>query len=141
MNMTGIAALATSLVALLHICFLVLGNVFVEPPGWEESLPPDPEFASATRVMAANQGLYNGFLAAGLLWGVSLGERGTSIELFFLGCVVVAGVFGAVTSSKRSCSYRGCPVPSPSRWSCCRRVHRAKVVAANCPARAMTSLA
>ncbi|MCL4171142.1 UNVERIFIED_CONTAM: hypothetical protein GTU68_033092 [Idotea baltica] len=59
------------------------------------------EFAAQTKAMAANQGLYNGFLAAGLIWGLSLGETGRSIVLFFLACVIVAGIFGALTVSKK----------------------------------------
>lgn len=58
-----------------------------------------PEFAQASRRLAANQGLYNGFLAAGLVWGLISGAKG--IEIFFLACVIVAGVFGALTSSKK----------------------------------------
>ena len=107
--MTGIAALATSLVALLHIGFLVLEMFLWNRPAGRKAFRLTHEFASATRVMAANQGLYNGFLAAGLLWGVSLGERGTAIELFFLGCVIVAGLFGAVTSSKKILFVQGLP--------------------------------
>jgi uncharacterized membrane protein len=50
---------------------------------------------------AANQGLYNGFLVAGLVWGLSLGHAGNPIKIFFLGCVIVAGVFGALTVNRR----------------------------------------
>ena len=60
-----------------------------------------PEFAKATKVLAANQGLYNGFLAAGLIWGLWLGEAGFQIKLFFLLCVVIAGLFGAATVSRK----------------------------------------
>jgi putative membrane protein len=60
-----------------------------------------PEFAAASKSLAANQGLYNGFLAAGLVWGVLLGAAGDPIKIFFLGCVVVAGVFGALTASRK----------------------------------------
>ena len=56
---------------------------------------------AATKVLAANQGLYNGFLAAGLFWGLSLGAAGTGVKIFFLLCVLVAGVYGAVTASRR----------------------------------------
>ena len=59
------------------------------------------ERAQATKVLAANQGLYNGFLAAGLAWGVSLGADGNAIRLFFLGCVILAGIFGAATVSRK----------------------------------------
>ena len=60
-----------------------------------------PESAAVTKVLAANQGLYNGFLAAGLAWGLSLGAAGLSVKLFFLGCVVVAGLYGAATVGKK----------------------------------------
>ena len=59
------------------------------------------EFATATKVLAANQGLYNGFLAAGLFWGLSLGPAGTGVKVFFLLCVLVAGVYGAATASRK----------------------------------------
>jgi putative membrane protein len=59
------------------------------------------EFAQASKRLAANQGLYNGFLAAGLAWGLWLGDEGLAIKLFFLGCVIVAGVFGALTVSRK----------------------------------------
>ena len=60
-----------------------------------------PEFAAASRVLAANQGLYNGFLAAGLTWGLVLGADGRGVKVFFLACVIVAGVFGAATASRK----------------------------------------
>jgi len=59
------------------------------------------EGAAATKVLAANQGLYNGFLAAGLFWGLSQGAAGGSIQMFFLGCVLVAGLYGAATASRK----------------------------------------
>ena len=67
-----------------------------------------PEFASASKMLAANQGLYNGFLAAGLIWGLYLGEAGFQIKAFFLICVVIAGLYGARRSAARSCSSRPC---------------------------------
>jgi len=60
-----------------------------------------PEAAAASKVLAANQGLYNGFLAAGLIWGLSLGAAGTAVKVFFLLCVVVAGLYGAATASRK----------------------------------------
>jgi putative membrane protein len=59
------------------------------------------ERAAITRVLAANQGLYNGFLAAGLVWGLILGADGGAIKVFFLACVIIAGIFGAATVSRR----------------------------------------
>lgn len=64
---------------------------------WHET----PERAQDTKVLAANQGLYNGFLAAGLIWGLSLGAAGRHIQIFFLLCVLVAGLYGATTASKK----------------------------------------
>lgn len=89
------------LVALLHLYFLVLEMFLWDKPAGLRAFGQTPAQAAATKVLAANQGLYNGFLAAGLLWGVSLGEPGRHIVMFFLGCVIVAGVFGALTASRR----------------------------------------
>jgi putative membrane protein len=60
-----------------------------------------PERAEATAQLAANQGLYNGFLAAGLVWGILLGPEGFQVKVFFLVCVIVAGLFGAATASRK----------------------------------------
>ncbi len=60
-----------------------------------------PDFATQSKSLAANQGLYNGFLAAGLIWGILLGEQGDSIKIFFLCCVVIAGVYGGLTVNKK----------------------------------------
>nr|WP_316640156.1 DUF1304 domain-containing protein [uncultured Roseateles sp.] len=99
--MTTLAAIAVTLVALLHLYFLALEMFFWTKPLGLRTFGNKPEFAEASKVLAANQGLYNGFLAAGLLWGLSLGPAGRAIELFFLGCVLVAGVFGAITVSRK----------------------------------------
>lgn len=72
-----------------------------EKPAGRKAFRSSVEFAASTKVLAANQGLYNGFLAAGLLWGLSLGVNGLSVKTFFLACVVVAGLFGAVTVSRK----------------------------------------
>lgn len=89
------------LVALLHLWFLVLEMFLWDKPAGMRTFRNTPEKAAVTKVLAANQGLYNGFLAAGLLWGLSLGAGGTNIQLFFLGCVIVAGVYGAATVSRK----------------------------------------
>lgn len=94
--LTLAAKLMTSLVAASHAAFLVLEMFFWDHPLGRRIFAMTPEFSAASSVLAANQGLYNGFLAAGLAWGLSSGRR--DIQLFFLGCVVVAGVFGAVTA-------------------------------------------
>lgn len=95
------ANLVVALVALLHVYFLVLEMFLWTRPLGLKVFGQTPEAAEASRVLAANQGLYNGFLAAGLVWGLWLGADGTAIQLFFLGCVLVAGVFGAATASRK----------------------------------------
>ena len=99
--MSAAADIGVALVALLHLYFLVLEMFFWEKPLGLRIFGLTPEFAKASRTLAANQGLYNGFLAAGLVWGLFLEAAGGSIRLFFLGCVVVAGVFGAATVNRR----------------------------------------
>jgi putative membrane protein len=99
--MTTVANITVLLVALLHLYFLVLEMFFWEKPLGLRTFGLDPEFAKASKVLAANQGLYNGFLAAGLVWGFSLGASGTAIKIFFLACVITAGVFGALTASRK----------------------------------------
>src|SRR5690606_10381267 len=96
-----IAIVLTGIVALIHVYIVLLEMLWWDKPRGLKAFGLDPEFARATKVLAANQGLYNGFLAAGLLWGLSLGDEGYAIKIFFLGCVVVAGLFGAATSSIR----------------------------------------
>jgi putative membrane protein len=95
------AGLMVALVALLHLYFLILEMYFWEKPLGLRTFGIKPEFAKATRSLAANQGLYNGFLAAGLMWGLILGSEGYSIKIFFLACVIVAGIFGAVTANRK----------------------------------------
>ena len=95
------ANIVVALVALLHIYFLVLEMFLWDKPAGLKAFGQKLEQAQSTKVLAANQGLYNGFLAAGLLWGLSLGAAGAHIQIFFLGCVLVAGVFGAITASRK----------------------------------------
>lgn len=90
-----------ALVALLHLYFLVLEMFLWDKPAGLRAFRQTPEQAAATKVLAANQGLYNGFLAAGLLWGLLLGADGRAVKLFFLGCVLVAGLYGAATASRK----------------------------------------
>lgn len=92
-------AVVVGLVAALHAYFLVLEMFLWDHPVGRRAFGMSPEQSAATKVLAANQGLYNGFLSAGLLFGLWIGQRST--VLFFLGCVVVAGVFGAATASKK----------------------------------------
>lgn len=98
--MTTAANIAIGLVALLHAYFLVLEMFLWDTPFGRRVFKSTPEFASASKALAANQGLYNGFLAAGLAWGLALGEAGVQVKVFFLACVVIAGVFGAATASR-----------------------------------------
>ena len=92
---------AVTLVAFLHFYFLVLEMFLWTRPLGLKTFGLTPDFAAATKNLAANQGLYNGFIAAGLGWGLFLGGAGDPIKLFFLGCVVVAGVFGGFTASRK----------------------------------------
>ena len=96
-----VADVVVGLVAALHLYFLVLEMFLWARPFGRKTFGLTPEFAAASKALAANQGLYNGFLAAGLAWGLSLGSAGHGVKLFFLGCVIVAGVFGALTVSRR----------------------------------------
>ena len=99
--MTTAANIAVALVALLHAYFLVLEMFLWDKPRGLRTFGLTPEFAAASKSLAANQGLYNGFLAAGLVWGLVLGAAGDSIKIFFLACVIVAGVFGAITANRK----------------------------------------
>ncbi len=96
-----VADLFVAAVALLHVGFLVLEMFLWDKPLGMKTFRQTPESAALTKVLAANQGLYNGFLAAGLFWGLWLGAAGTPVKLFFLGCVVVAGVYGAATVGRK----------------------------------------
>jgi putative membrane protein len=90
-----------ALVALLHVYFLVLEMFLWDNPKGLKTFGNTPEKAAATKVLAANQGLYNGFLAAGLLVGLWMGDAGIAFKVFFLLCVVIAGAYGAATVSKK----------------------------------------
>jgi putative membrane protein len=90
-----------ALVAALHLYFVYLEMVAWDRPLGRKVFRTTPEFSAASKALAANQGLYNGFLVAGLVWGLWLGDAGLAVKTFFLACVVVAGVFGAATVSRR----------------------------------------
>jgi putative membrane protein len=96
-----IANIATAVVALFHIIFLILEMFLWEKPQGRKVFGTTEAFARESKVLAANQGLYNGFLAAGLIWGIWLGEAGDPVKIFFLVCAVVAGVFGGLTANPR----------------------------------------
>lgn len=88
------------IVALLHLGFLVLEMFLWTSPVGRKVFGLSKEKAEITKVLAANQGLYNGFLVAGLTWGLLLGAPGVPVLVFFLSCVVVAGIYGAATVSR-----------------------------------------
>ncbi|MDJ0917566.1 MAG: DUF1304 domain-containing protein [Woeseiaceae bacterium] len=93
--------LATALVALVaieHVYILVLEMFLWTKPAGLRAFGLTPEFAEQTAVLAANQGLYNGFLAAGLIWALIRKDDGFPLRVFFLSCVVIAGIFGAITA-------------------------------------------
>lgn len=95
------ANIIVALVALLHAWFLVLEMFLWDKPAGMRAFRLTPERARDTKTLAANQGLYNGFLVAGLLWGLWLAPDDHGVRVFFLGCVLVAGIFGAATVSRR----------------------------------------
>lgn len=107
--MAFIANIIVVIVASLHLYFLVLEMFFWEKPLGLKIFGMTPEKAQITKMLAANQGLYNGFLAAGLLWGVALGEAGLAIKVFFLLCVLVAGIYGAATVGRKILFIQGAP--------------------------------
>jgi len=95
-----LANIAVVFVALLHVAFLVLEMFLWTRPIGQRVFGLPREVMAASAPLAANQGLYNGFLAAGLVWGLSLGAGGFGIKVFFLACVIVAGIFGAATAKR-----------------------------------------
>ena len=96
-----IANILVGFIAFLHIYFLILEMFLWDKPLGLRTFGHTRELAKASKVLAMNQGLYNGFLAAGLVWGLSLGMAGNSIKIFFLGCVVIAGIFGGLTANRK----------------------------------------
>lgn len=96
-----IANLVIGLVAALHVYFLVLEMFLWDTPYGRKTFGLTAEYSAASKTLAANQGLYNGFLAAGLIWGLALGAAGGPVKTFFLACVIVAGIYGAITVSRK----------------------------------------
>ena len=96
-----LATVLIAVVAFIHLYILVLEMFLWDTRTGHKAFNLSPEFAREPRVLAANQGLYNGFLAAGLLWSLWLGEEGVHVAIFFLACVLIAGLFGAVTASRK----------------------------------------
>jgi putative membrane protein len=95
---SALADTAVVVIAALHFWFLALEMFLWDKPIGLRTFGMSAEEAALTKPLAMNQGLYNGFLAAGLLWGLVAGD---AVTIFFLGCVIVAGVFGALTASRQ----------------------------------------
>ncbi|MBL8181876.1 MAG: DUF1304 domain-containing protein [Blastocatellia bacterium] len=96
------ALVVTGIVAALHFYFLVLEMFLWDKAPGLRAFGHTPEQAAATKTLAMNQGLYNGFLAAGLIWGIVMGgQYGFYVLVFFLTCIIIAGIFGAATASRK----------------------------------------
>jgi len=102
-----LANLLVGLVALSHVGFLVLEMFFWDHPVGRRIFGMTPEVSAASAKLAANQGLYNGFLAAGLVWALWTDRR--ELKIFFLGCVIVAGIFGGLTAKTSILFTQGLP--------------------------------
>lgn len=100
--MLFVANILIGIVAVLHIGFLVLEMFLWDHPVGRRSFKMTPEYSKESATLAANQGLYNGFLAAGLIWGLVIGDA--AVKIFFLLCVLIAGIYGGLTA-KRSILY------------------------------------
>ena len=96
--MNLVANLLVALVAVLHLGFLALEMFYWDRPFGRKLFKMTPEYSKASASLAANQGLYNGFLAAGLAWGLLDGNA--SVKIFFLACVVIAGIYGGLTTRR-----------------------------------------
>ena len=105
--MRTIALLLTGFVALSHIGIMVLEMFYWDHPVGRQIFNMTPEVSASSAILAANQGLYNGFLAAGLIWGLVAGRR--DVKVFFLACVIVAGVYGGLTAKTTILYTQGAP--------------------------------
>lgn len=105
--MHAAANIVVGLVAFIHLYILVLEMFLWDKPSGMKAFGQKKEFASQTKVLAANQGLYNGFLAVGLIWG--LWSARVDVQMFFLGCVLVAGIYGALTANVKILWIQGMP--------------------------------
>jgi putative membrane protein len=99
--LSQVANVFVALMALLHVYILALEMFLWTTPRGRKAFGLTREFAEASKTLAANQGLYNGFLAAGLVWGLCLGPSGYGAKLFFLGCILVAGLYGGATVGRK----------------------------------------
>jgi putative membrane protein len=96
--MSSIVNIVVAVIAILHVGFLVLEMFLWNHPFGRKTFKMTPEYSQASASLAANQGLYNGFLAAGLLWGLI--SNSFPVKLFFLVCVLIAGIFGGITAKR-----------------------------------------
>lgn len=107
--MQTLTILFITLVALLHLCFLILEMFLWDKPFGIRTFGHSRTAAAASKTLAMNQGLYNGFLAAGLLWGLVAGEAGRAILIFFLTCIIIAGIFGGLTANRKILLFQAAP--------------------------------
>ncbi len=105
--MSGIAKFLVGVVALMHVGILILEMFFWDHPVGRKIFNMTEQVSADSAVLAANQGLYNGFLAAGLFWGLFSKKR--DVVIFFLTCVIVAGIFGAMTAKPSIILTQGAP--------------------------------
>ena len=105
--MRTIALLLTGFVALSHVGIMVLEMFYWDHPVGRQIFGMTAEQSASSAILAANQGLYNGFLAAGLFWGLFAGRR--DVKIFFLACVIVAGVYGGLTAKTSILFTQGAP--------------------------------
>ena len=98
--MNTLQLILIGIVAFLHFYFLVLEMFFWTKPRGQKAFGLTPEFSEQSKVLGANQGLYNGFLSAGLIWSLIDGNYGNEIAIFFLSCVIIAGIYGAYSTTK-----------------------------------------
>jgi putative membrane protein len=99
--LTQVANFFVAMMAVLHAYILVLEMFLWTTQRGRRAFGTTKEFAEASKTLAANQGLYNGFLAAGLVWGLTLGPAGQGTKLFFLACILVAGLYGGATVGRK----------------------------------------
>ncbi|MCC2103401.1 MAG: DUF1304 domain-containing protein [Hyphomicrobiales bacterium] len=99
--MAALSTILVAVVAIEHALFLVIEMFLWRKPFGRKTFGTTPEFAEASAALAANQGLYNGFLATGLVWSLLPGPHAFALKIFFLACVIVAGLFGAATVKPR----------------------------------------
>ena len=105
--MSVVAIVLVAVVAAIHLYIVVLEMALWTTPRGRAAFGTDAEFAEASKTLAANQGLYNGFLVAGLVWGLVTDK--TDVQVFFLLCVIVAGLYGAATVSRRTLLVQSLP--------------------------------